>query len=66
MNQANWIALDEAYDRLACLLNALNLMVLGLSEAQDPFADGFCVLERSLSAASQELQAQLSLCQGQT
>lgn len=65
MDQANWIALNEAYDSLACLLNALDLMVLGLVEAQDPFADGFCILERSLSTVNQELQARLSLCQGQ-
>lgn len=65
MNQTNWIALDEACDHLACLLNALDLMVLGLVEAQDPFADGFYILNRSLSAANQELQTRLSLCQGQ-
>lgn len=55
--------LEESYNRLSCLLNTLGLMVLGLMQAKDPYADGFNALWGCLTDAGQDLQRRLSLCQ---
>ena len=54
------IKLEETYSRLSCLLNTLELMVLGLMEARDPYSDGFFALWATLTDADREMQKQLS------
>lgn len=48
--------LEEAFDRLSCVLNAVTLMALGLENAQSPYADGLCVVTRYLEEAAREVQ----------
>lgn len=55
--------LEETYHRLSCLLNTLGLMVLGLMQARDPYADGFNALWVDLTDADWEIQRQISACQ---
>ena len=59
----SWIELEEAYERLSCLLNTFGLMVLGLMQARDPYADGFNALLGCLTEADREVQRRLSDCQ---
>ena len=65
MERANWNALEESYDQLLYLLNALELMVLALPQTHSPYADGFYSLWRCISQASQDFQTNLALCQKQ-
>ena len=60
MERANWNALEESYDQLLYLLNALELMVLALPQTHSPYA-----LWRCISQASQDFQTNLALCQKQ-
>lgn len=55
--------LEETYNRLSCLLNTLGLMVLGLMQARDPYADGFNALWFCLTEADQSMKDCLSACQ---
>lgn len=48
--------LEEAFDRLSCGLNAIQLMVYGLESAQNPYADGFHAVWLDLSQAEGEVQ----------
>ena len=55
--------MEETYHCLSCLLNTLGLMVLGLMQARDPYADGFNALWVALIDADREVQRQISACQ---
>lgn len=64
MNQENALMeLEETYNRLSCLLNTLELMVLGLMQARDPYADGFNALWGCLIDADRDIRNRLSACQ---
>lgn len=67
MDQQNSLMeLEEAYDRLSCLLNALGLMVLGLMQAHESYADGFNAIWNCLAEADRSIQKCLSACQKTT
>ena len=51
--------LEEAFGRLSDGLNAVELMVLGLEDVQDPYADGMYVIWRYLDGASEEVRSLL-------
>lgn len=55
--------LEETYNRLSCLLSALELMVLGLMEARDPYARGFNALFVCMAETDLEIRRRLSSCQ---
>ena len=48
--------LEEAFYRFTWGLNALELMVLGLEEASDPYAGGFQAVWLYLREAEEEVQ----------
>lgn len=57
MEQKNLLMdLEEAFGRLSDGLNAVNLMVMGLEDAGDPYADGFYALWRYLDGAGEEMR----------
>lgn len=46
--------LEEAFDRLSDGLNAVKLMVFGLEDVQDPYADGLYAVWRYLDREREE------------
>lgn len=57
-----FMELEEAYDRLSCLLNALSVMVLGLTQTNASYADGFHALSIYLTKADQDMRNCLAAC----
>ncbi len=52
--------LEEAFGRLSDGLNAVELMVLGLEDVQDPYADGLYVIWRYLEREREEIERLLA------
>ena len=60
--ESYFMELEETYNHLSCLLNALSIMVLGLMQAKDPYVDGFHVLSFYLTKADQDMRNCLAAC----
>lgn len=54
------IDLEVPLNHLSCTVNAMELMVLGLEQAKDPYADGLCILWDCLREAESALHRALS------
>lgn len=52
--------LEEPLDRLSCGVNAIGLMVFGLAEAHDPYANGFRAVWDCLREAELDVQKVLA------
>ena len=52
--------LEEAFGRLSDGLNAVELMVLGLEDVQDPYASGLYVIWRYLEQERKEMKRLLT------
>ena len=52
--------LEEPLDRLSCGVNAMGLMVLGLAQAHEPYADGFHAVWDYLRTAESDVQKVLA------
>ena len=62
MEQKNLLMeLEEAFDRFTWGLNAIELMMLGLCQAKDPYADGFQAVWLYLRGAKMEVERLLEL-----
>ena len=60
MNQQELlIKLEDSFNRFDWGLNAIELMVLGLSQAKDPYAGGFQAVWLCLKEAEEEMESLL-------
>ncbi len=57
------LGLEEPLDHLSGAVSALELMVLGLEQAGDPYADGVYLLWRCLRETELSLQRALAVIQ---
>lgn len=56
------LEMDETMGRISDGLNAIRLMILGLEEAQDPFAGGLHMVWSYLEREEQAMRENLEAC----
>lgn len=60
MNEEILLDLEGPLRKLSCAVNAIELMVYGMSRVMDPYADGFYAVWNALREAEQEIEEAIS------